>query len=188
MKKSVAELKALNRTSILKIGIVLVLLYTLVLICVSLVTRQTKKRFQLCLTEVLREASRELELGQSQVVTVENPFKADVCLTCPGYADEDYIYSQSKKFGISKRVAGRVAKKIPPYDRDYLVLLKKGKVVCVVYLQGYASSYILLLDRNTAGEPIFVGESIFVMDIDGQIEITVKKLEEGNSLLITRME
>jgi len=167
---------------ILKIGIISFSILMFVLVYRVVKTRQMQRKFQVCLSEVLMKASSELELDQTSTVTLENSFKARVCLTCPGYVAEEYIYSQTKKFGISKRVAGRVAKKIPRYDGDYLVLINEGKVVCVVHFQGCACPEIRFSDTNIIGKPILFAE------IGNQIKITLKKIAKDVPLLIVKIE
>jgi hypothetical protein len=173
-----AERNVLNQKNIMKIGIVLILGFTLI----SLNTWQKKRQVQVSLTEALGGASSEIELGQTQVIVVRNPFKAEVCLICQGYADENYIYSKTKQSGISKIVAARVASKIPPYDGTYLVLLKNGIVVCVAGFPSCVKSTFQLSETGSLGKPILVAE------IDGQIEITLKKVVEGQPLLIVQLE
>jgi hypothetical protein len=142
-----------------------------------------RRDFEKRLLESLDIAAGTLRLGESITVSVENTLGADICVICCGYTDGNYIYSHVGEVRINKRLAKRIAKKVPAYDGDYLLLVKGKRVAYVGSLGRYAAPAI-----HVPGSKGLVGKGILASKVGKQIGLALKRVSDEAPLLIESIE
>jgi hypothetical protein len=157
----------------------------ILLIVWSALSWRSRRHFNRSLFESLASASRELALGETSVVAVENTLKAEFCVICPGYANRRYVYSQVRELGIDERVAGKIAGAVGPYDTDYMLLIRSDRVVFRADLASHALPSVYLPDSKTV-----VGDhqNMLASRVGKKIRLTVKKVGNETPLLIEKID
>lgn len=163
--------------------IIFVVCFALVVICTFVFSWKSRCTFRRTFFESFEKAHKELNLGESKVIVLENILKADICLISGGYLDENYIYSHTQGLELNKRIAKRIAKKIPPYDGEYLTLVKSGRVIFVSHLKRYSA--ISIYDPNTK---TVIGQNMLASKVGKRIKFSAKKVGNHQPLLITKIE
>ncbi|MBU1043705.1 MAG: hypothetical protein KJ915_04820 [Candidatus Omnitrophica bacterium] len=105
-----------------------VLTFILSILCCSCSSYQANKAF-VELKSNISQAQKELKIGGSTTIKIENNVNADLYVISSAYIQKEYVFSNGQSFGLNNNISKKISQLSGSQDGIYFFIIKNNKII-----------------------------------------------------------